>query len=227
METKTIDLELLDFYRLLIASLRYSYSRNNHLQPSVSYQDIKEEYLPKLFAIDKETALHTFKQICDECISDEICMHFYDGEEDEFNNRRSSLEFVEYLLNEIHKYEPNWFPYNYDQFIRNKSLDDEPIYLIYEIKGNKKKLVSDKKYSTNDCIEGLLKEVLHLSENDLKQGVFYNKQRIKNSFVNKRNNIFCKRFDDYVYSIKEPINRKFYIKNTRNDRFKKQGVKND
>lgn len=227
METKTIDIELLDFYRLLVSNLRYAYSRNNHLQPSISYQDIKEKYLPKFFAIDKETALHTFKQMCDECISDEICVRFCDGEEDDFGNRRSSLEFVEYLLNEIHKYEPDWFPYNYDQFIRNKNLDDEPIYLIYEIKGNRKKLISDKKYSTNYYIEGLLREVLHLSENDLKQGVFYNKQRIKNSFFDKRNDKFCKRFDDYIYIIKEPINRKFYIKNTRNDRFKKSEVKND
>ena len=227
MENKTIDLELLDFYRLLVANLRYSYSRNNHLQPSSTYQRVKEEYLPKLFAIDKETALHTFKQICEECIFDEICMNFYDGEEDESGNRRSSLEFVEYLLNEIHKYEPDWLPYNYDQFIKNKNLDDEPIYLIYEIKGNRKKLISDKKYSTNYYFEGLLREILHLSENDLEQGVFYHRQRIPNSFVDKRNNKHYKRFDDYIYEIKEPINRKFYIKNTRNDRFKKSGVKND
>ena len=74
---------------------------------------------------------------------------------------------------------------------------------------------------TKEVVSKLLTDILCLSEEELKKGVYYNKQRIKNSFFDARKNQFCKRFDDYVYNIKEPINREFYIKNTRNDRFKK------
>lgn len=221
MEKKMVNIESLDFYRLLLANLRYCYTRNNHLEPTYAYDRVKEEYLPELFEVDEDVALHTAKQMCDECISDEICMRFWNGEEDENGNRRASFLFIDYLLEEIHKYEPEWLPYNYNQFLRNKALDEEPIYLIYEIKGKRKMLVSDTKYSTNYCIEALLREVLHLSDEELKAGIYYSKERVKNSFVDKRNNKFCQRFDDFIYSIKEPVNRTFYIKNTRNDRFKK------
>lgn len=129
-----------DLYQFLIAECRYGYSRNNHLMPSGSYRHVWI-YLDKLEKVDHSWAMHTAGQLCEECISDNLNMHFWDGIDDEFGNRQEALEFIEKLLEYIHKYDETWLPYNYASYTDNLAKDNEPRYNIYKL---------DKKYQDGD-----------------------------------------------------------------------------
>lgn len=199
-----MQIECIDMYRFLLQATRYGYTRNNHLEPSTTYSDIIKKYLPKMLKRDESLALHTAKQLCEECISDEICGRFYDGEDDENGNRNASFLFVESLLAEIHTKEPDWKPYNYDQFLNNKKIDDEEMYELYEVHGfGDSAKVSDKKYSLNNMIFGLLSDVLGI---DLKKshGVYYNKERFKTPAT---------RYYNYSFKIND---RTFVFRNIKN-----------
>ena len=83
---KTINVSLKNVYQLLISEMRYGYRRNNHLMPSCGYDKVKT-LVPQMYEVDKEYAIYTMKQLCEECISDQLSANFYDGEEDEHGNR--------------------------------------------------------------------------------------------------------------------------------------------
>jgi len=141
---KTLDLSLKDVYQLLIGEMRYGYTRNNHLMPSCGY-DKAYDILPRFLEVDKEYALHTAKQLCDECISDQIVGHFYNGIDDEFGNLVEARKFVRWLLNFVmtNSDGEDWFPYNYDMFVNNLAKDDEPRYLVYEEVDGEKRLLTE------------------------------------------------------------------------------------
>lgn len=128
-----MNIELKDLYQLLIAECRYGYTRNNHLMPEGAYDHVKQ-YLPLMIEEDKDFAIHTAQQLCEECISEELSQ-FEDGIDDENNSRQEAFKFIEWLLMFIDAHDDSvikWNPYNYDIYLRNKSLDDEPLYNIYE-----------------------------------------------------------------------------------------------
>ena len=118
--SKKISINTDDFYRLLIAGCRYAYKRNNHLEPNYIYNYVKET-LPEFLQVDSDMAIHTAKQLCDECIDLEIFTNFYDGKDDSNGNRASSIKFVNFLLNFVrdNSGEPDWKPYNYKLFEDN------------------------------------------------------------------------------------------------------------
>lgn len=124
-------------YQLLISNLRYGYTRNNHLMPSTAYEQTKE-IMADFFDVDEEYALHTLQQLCEECISDEICIRFYNGVDDECGNRAEAIKFVNWCLETINKYDPNWKPYNFDLFENNVAKDDLNLYYVTVIKGDTK-----------------------------------------------------------------------------------------
>ena len=128
----TVAVSTKDLYQLLLAECRYGYSRNNHLMPSGSYSHVWA-YLDKLEKADHDCAMSTAEQLCEECISDNLNMNFWDGVDDECGNRQEAFDFIEKLLRYIHKYHEGWVPYNYDNFVDNKAKDDEPRYDIYEL----------------------------------------------------------------------------------------------
>lgn len=111
-----VEIGIKDAYQMLIAELRYGYTRNNHLMPCGAYAHVKE-YLPVMEEANPEWALKTAQQAAEECISDELSIRL--TEEDESKNRKLSIEFVGYLVDWICKHENGhmYMPYNYDHFV--------------------------------------------------------------------------------------------------------------
>lgn len=130
-----IQIELKDLYQFLISECRYGYTRNNHLMPDGAYDHAKK-YLPKMLISDKNFAIDTAKQLCEECIDQQLCGNFYDGRDDVHSNRACAIKFIEYLLDFIHKYEENYIPYNNDNYLNNLNKDKDPRYAIYSLKDN-------------------------------------------------------------------------------------------
>lgn len=200
--TKTMSVSLKDVYQLLIGEMRYGYGRNNHLMPGCGYDKIKN-LVPQMYEIDKEYAVYTMKQLCEECISDQIMMNFYDGEDDEFGNRAGAIEFVKYSLKWIHEHETDkryessvWFPYNYDLFLDNLSKDDEPRYNVYEISGDEKVLLTEKPVSQ--------KKYMDIIFGDVKEGTF-------KSETHKLSEEYGDRRKSYTYHVIEPFKKDFYV----------------
>jgi len=111
-----IRIELKDMYDLLIVECRYAYRRNNHLQPATAYDRVRR-LIPLMYRANKLFAKQTLKQICTECIGDELMIYL--PREDKFFNRRRSIEFVEWCMDTLRSYgETDWYPWNWDQFLR-------------------------------------------------------------------------------------------------------------
>lgn len=122
-------------YRFLIWGCRYGYTRNNSIMPEEAFS-VCQEILPKQFEVDSVGALRTAQQLCDECISNELMTHFYDGNDDGYDNRYRSIEFIYWLLRWIKDNGGfDYKPYGYDFFLENVALDDKPQYLVTELFG--------------------------------------------------------------------------------------------
>ena len=106
VNTKMMNISLKNVYQLLISEMRYGYSRNNHLMPSCGYDNIKT-LVPQMYEVDKEYAVYTMKQLCEECISDQLAANFYDGEDDEFGNRAEAIKFINWSIQWINQHENN------------------------------------------------------------------------------------------------------------------------
>ena len=92
----SVEVDINEVYQLLISTCRYGYTRFNHLEPSCSFMTCKE-ILPKMLEADLVATYCTAKQLCEECI-DVLSDKFYDCHEDEFGNRTSMIEFINWLL---------------------------------------------------------------------------------------------------------------------------------
>jgi len=206
--TKTLDLSLKDIYQLLIGECRYGYSRNNHLMPSCAYDKVKN-IVPRMYDVDKEYAVYTLKQICEECISDQLAGHFYDGEDDEHGNRQDAIKFITWSLQWIHQHDTDkrfegslWLPYNYDLFTSNLEKDSEPRYLVYEIRGK-----SQRKYLlTPEPVSQ--KEYFNVMFKDVPQGVY-------GTYRNEEHRVSDKPGDrrrHYTYHVLSPFEKDFYVK---------------
>lgn len=183
--------------------------------PGCAYDQVKT-YAPIIYEVDADCALHTIKQICEECISDEICMNFYNGEDDELGNRAESIRFVEWCIDFVHKHGvESWRPYNFDRYEENVALDDEPVYMVYEMVGGgldgEHMLVVDDKVSKN----GLWKIIFEPNV-DEKGELTYNKKRIENG----------KHFD-FEYDIFTPVNKKYYVHRVNDSSTEKSNDAND
>jgi len=203
--TKKIRLELKDVYQMLIAECRYGYTRNNHLMPWGAYDKVKR-IIPVMYKADPEYAIYTIKQICDECISEQLTWRFYDGEDDENSNRFEAIKFIEWCLDYIHKNETDfcfkedpWFPYNYDHFTQNVALDDEPRYNIYEIIGENRKLLSKEPLSENKYFDFIMDYIKSTTGTFRKETIKVNKDDYKD------------RKNHYIYHIIEPVKKDFYV----------------
>ncbi len=186
MKDLKVEVELKDLYQLLICDMRYAYTRNNHLTPSGEYEKIKK-IICDMFKVDNDYAIYTLKQICEECISEELVYRFYDGLDDEFGNRASSIEFISWCLGFILGCDNNWKPYNYDLYLRNLSFDTKPMYEVYvnDVRHN------DELISKKEILNYICDIILH---NDT---ICYTKELIKDNLSNEY---------DYgvIYHIKEP-----------------------
>ena len=198
---KTMNVSLKNVYQLLISEMRYGYRRNNHLMPSCCYDKVKT-LVPQMYEVDKEYAIYTMKQLCEECISDQLSANFYDGEEDEYGNRAEAIEFVKWSMQWINQHENNqnnWLPYNHDLFVANLAKDDEPRYLVYELRGKSKR----KKLITVDPV----------SQNEYLNVVF---EGITEANYRRETHKMTKNYGDnrrsYTYHILSPVEKDFYVK---------------
>ena len=140
---KTMELSLKDVYQLLVAECRYGYRRNNHLMPGCAYDRVKA-LIPHMYNADQEYAIYTLKQICEECITDQIVYNFYDGYDDEHGNRLDAIRFVQWCMDWIHKHGAEGYrPYCWDSFEANLAKDGEKRYVVYEVLKTKNKCISD------------------------------------------------------------------------------------
>ena len=199
--TKMMNVSLKNVYQLLISEMRYGYRRNNHLMPSCGYDKVKT-LVPQMCEVDKEYAIYTMKQLCEECISDQLSANFYDGEDDEYGNRAEAIEFVKWSMQWINQHENNsnnWLPYNHDLFVANLAKDDEPRYLVYELRGKSKR----KKLITVDPV----------SQNEYMNVVF---DGITEANYRRETHKMTENYGDnrrsYTYHILSPVEKDFYVK---------------
>lgn len=203
MVEKAVKVNLKDLYQFLISECRYGYTRNNHLMPDDAYDHIKE-YLPKIAKKDKDYAIYVAKQLCEECISDQLVARFYDGEDDEFGNRKKAIDFINWCLDYINadidyvEREKCWQPYNFNLFKENCDKDFEPRYKIYEIINDKKIRLTEYIFSEDKYLNFIF-DYLNII------GCSYTKQAFKVSKdpVDRRRN--------YLYHIMSPVQKDFYI----------------
>ena len=198
---KTMNVSLKNVYQLLISEMRYGYRRNNHLMPSCGYDKVKT-LVPQMYEVDKEYAVYTMKQLCEECISDQLAANFYDGEDDEFGNRAEAIKFINWSIQWINQHENNsnnWLPYNHDLFVANLAKDDEPRYLVYELRGKSKR----KKLITVDPV----------SQNEYMNVVF---DGITEANYHRETHKMTENYGDnrrsYTYHILSPVEKDFYVK---------------
>ena len=198
---KTMNVSLKNIYQLLLSDMRYGYRRNNHLMPSCGYDKVKT-LVPQMYEVDKEYAVYTMKQLCEECISDQLSANFYDGEEDEHGNRAEAIEFVKWSIQWVNQHENNsnnWLPYNHDLFVANLAKDNEPRYLVYELRGKSKR----KKLITVDPV----------SQNEYLNVVF---EGITEANYRRETHKMTKNYGDnrrsYTYHILSPVEKDFYVK---------------
>ena len=202
---KTMNVSLKNVYQLLISEMRYGYGRNNHLMPSCGYDKVKT-LVPQMYEVDKEYAVYTMKQLCEECISDQLSANFYDGEDDEYGNRAEAIEFVKWSLQWINQRETelghksgDWLPYNHDLFVANLTKDNEPRYLVYELRGKskRKKLITTEPVSQNEYLNVVFDGITEAN---------YRRETHKmteNYGDNRRS---------YTYHILSPVEKDFYVK---------------
>ena len=198
---KTMNVSLKNVYQLLISEMRYGYRRNNHLMPSCGYDKVKT-LVPQMYEVDKEYAVYTMKQLCEECISDQLSANFYNGEDDEHGNRAEAIEFIKWSMQWINQHENNsnnWLPYNHDLFVANLAKDDEPRYLVYELRGKSKR----KKLITIDPV----------SQNEYMNVVF---DGITEAHYRRETHKMTENYNDnrrsYTYHILSPVEKDFYVK---------------
>ena len=198
---KTMNVSLKNVYQLLISEMRYGYRRNNHLMPSCGYDKVKT-LVPQMYEVDKEYAIYTMKQLCEECISDQLSANFYDGEDDEYGNRAEAIEFVKWSLQWINQHENNsnnWLPYNHDLFEANLAKDNEPRYLVYELRGKskRKKLITTKPVSQSEYLNVVFDGITEAN---------YRREthRMTENYGDNRRS--------YTYHILSPVEKDFYVK---------------
>ena len=199
--TKTMNVSLKNVYQLLISEMRYGYRHNNHLMPSCGYDKVKT-LVPQMYEVDKEYAVCTMKQLCEECISDQLAANFYDGEDDEFGNRTEAIKFINWSIQWINQHENNsnnWLPYNHDLFVANLAKDDEPRYLVYELCGKSKgkKLITAEPVSQNEYLNVVFDGII---EANYRRETY---KMTKNYGDNRRS---------YIYHILSPVEKDFYVK---------------
>lgn len=190
-----IKIDIKDLYQFLIAECRYGYKRNNHLMPDGAYDHAKK-YLPLMLEEDKDFAINTAKQLCEECVSDQLAVHFYDGKDDDFENRKSAIEFIEKLLEFVHTNDdPAWVPCSYDLFVNNKSIDDTPKYHIYRITTTCYERVTDNLISKNEISEQLFKLInddeVTFKKYKVKEGIRYDFDNYKLHFLVTEGELNC------------------------------------
>ena len=165
--SKHIEVEIKDLYQLLISECRYGYTRNNHLMPGGAF-DHARQYLPLLMEKDEQWGIHTTKQLVEECIF-ELSVRFWNGVgdlttnddfyklENNISTRKEYIGFIEYCFDVLQEHNENpSLIYNYDLYVSNLKLDDEPRYTLIDLDTNE---VIDENLSQNSYLTAISKSI--------------------------------------------------------------------
>ena len=144
-------------YRLVISNLRYGYTRNNHLMPWCAFEEARE-VIDAMMEVDKSMAMHTVTQSCEECIS-ALGNAFRDGVDDEFDNRKHYIDYIEWCLAKIDEDDPINLPYNINTYRKNLALDELKRYDIVWLDDDGKDGATEGPYSLNEAIDRLFEGV--------------------------------------------------------------------
>ena len=123
-------------YQLLIAELRYGFTRNNHLMPGGAFSHC-EAYIPQMYEVDKEMALVTVEQAAEETINEFRMLFYIDDKADNLNYNRQETykeykEFIMWCLKYIAEKENLRYIYNIDGFITTLEKNNEDTSWIKE-----------------------------------------------------------------------------------------------
>ena len=226
MENKTLALNLKDIYQLLITECRYGYTRMNHLMPGGAYEKVKR-ILPQMLEIDPDYTAFTAKQLCEECISDNLNRNFYTGEDDEYENRKEAIEFIEWLLDFVHlidteRYKDEdkrslwadkaeyWKPWNIESYYKNLEHDNDKIYNIYELTNN------DEYPGNKTFIAGPLsvKEYPNFLFDQIlgeEKECTYHKIRINNDFIDNETGKYTHKPASFRYEFLTPVKKIYRV----------------
>lgn len=116
----------------MIGALRYGCSRNNHLEPSWTFDHLKK-HLPQLCKKDLEAGLYALEKFCSETC-EMLDDNFYDGLDDEHGNRLDYIKFIEWCVEEASKLGKDitncWA---YDRYKKNLERESSLKYRLYEL----------------------------------------------------------------------------------------------
>ena len=130
---KEITISTKKLYQYIITSLRYAYTRNNHLTPSIEYTDTVNN-IKEILKVDTELGIKTIQQVIEECISEQLNVNFKDGLDDVYGNLKITFDFIDDLFNILKEYNYNfWIPYNYDKFNEIKLNYINKNYSLYKL----------------------------------------------------------------------------------------------
>ena len=208
---KKVEIEAHDLYEYLLNECRQGYTINNHLMPNDAYVRCYK-YLPILFKVEPDFGLIAARQLCEECISRELTLHFCDGDDDKNGNRAKSIVFIKWLLRWLSENGyPYYCPYNYDLYLKNIAIDDKPQYLVSELFGydsdshtykEAKLLNNGQPLSKNKYVNYLFVDVCGAKEG---QDIAYNTISLN------KNNKYYGKMVKHFYHMNEPINRVFLV----------------
>ena len=107
---------------------------------------------------DKSMAMHTVTQSCEECIS-ALGNAFRDGVDDEFDNRKHYIDYIEWCLAKIDEDDPIQLPYNIRAYREHLALDEQKRYNVVWLDDEGKDDKTEGPYSLNEAIDRLFEGV--------------------------------------------------------------------
>lgn len=99
-----------DLYQLLVAAVRYATMRNNHLEPSHTFSQVRK-YLARMLQSNSASAVHTAHQIADEVIN-RFC-NLFPKQEDLYNHYELYKNFIVDMLQIVVDYRDSLEDRNY------------------------------------------------------------------------------------------------------------------
>ena len=128
-----MNIGLKDLYQLLIAELRYGFTRNNHLMPDGAFAHTKH-YIDGMWREDQSYAIRTLSQAVEETISEFVLRMPFNSSEGFSNELQNSyINFIVWGLDRLVYWTDVWtmrkYVYNLDSFTRTLKEYDKLDYI--------------------------------------------------------------------------------------------------
>ena len=132
MKEKNVVIPAHEWICSMIGALRYGCHRNNHLEPSWTFDHLKK-YLPQLCKKDLDAGLYALEKFCSETC-EMLDENFYDALDDAHGNREEYLDFIEWCAEEAKKLGKDiTHCWAYDRYQKNLERESSYKYRLYEL----------------------------------------------------------------------------------------------